>query len=105
MPRNGKKIVEYRKARGWSQKHLADLMGVQQPAVALWEKEKAYPTDENISKLAEIFSVDRKVFFIDPALSEKDLLELFDKLKALPISQQLACASVIREFYELPSNN
>ena len=103
MQKVGPRIAELRKGRGWSQKYLADMMGIKQPAVVRWEKDLTSPTDENISKLSKIFEVERSHFIDIPSLSDKDLHELFDKLKSLPFSQQLACASVIREFYAQPS--
>lgn len=32
-----KSIREERKRRGWTQRHLADLVGVHQPTVARWD--------------------------------------------------------------------
>jgi transcriptional regulator with XRE-family HTH domain len=104
MQKSGSIITEFRKKYRWSQRELAEKVGVKQPSVADWESDRKTPSDENFLKLAEIFGVDRETLVGSPRLSEEDLRDLFEKFKSLSFSQQLACAAVIREFYELPSN-
>lgn len=39
----GKEIKEKRKAKGWTQRELADLVGVTRETVTRWETEKMKP--------------------------------------------------------------
>ena len=51
----GARIRSQRQQHGWSQEHLADLMGVSRQAVTKWESGKATPTAANLFELAELF--------------------------------------------------
>ena len=50
-------ILEARKASQKSQKEVAITLNVSAPAVSDWEREKKYPTAENLKQLADLFSV------------------------------------------------
>ena len=54
-------IRELRKRRGVQQKELSIAIGVSQPTVSDWEKNKNDPSGENLKKLAEFFGVDELV--------------------------------------------
>lgn len=50
-------ILEARKASQKSQKEVAITLNVSAPTVSDWEREKKYPTVENLKQLADLFSV------------------------------------------------
>lgn len=54
-------VRELRKKKGIQQKELALIIGVAQPTVSDWEKNKKDPSDERLDKLAEYFGVDKLV--------------------------------------------
>lgn len=53
----GERIAQLRKARGWSQAELAEMVKVEQPTVQRWEKEKREPTLAKLTELAQLFGV------------------------------------------------
>lgn len=53
----GERICECRKAKGWSQKELAALIGVSNKAVSKWETGAAAPKTETLIKLASALGV------------------------------------------------
>lgn len=53
----GEKILNMRKARGWSQEDLADRIGVTRQAVSRWESNNAKPDADKIIAVCEIFGV------------------------------------------------
>lgn len=54
-------IRELRKKAGVQQKELSIAIGVSQPTVSDWEKNKKDPSGENLKKLADFFGVDELV--------------------------------------------
>lgn len=68
-------VRELRKRKGIQQKELALIIGVAQPTVSDWEKNKKDPSGERLKKLAEYFEVDELVILgkgIDNLSGEKD---------------------------------
>ncbi|MGM9551425.1 MAG: LexA family protein [Clostridia bacterium] len=53
----GEKLKELRKSHNMSQQKLADLLGLGQSTIAMWEKGKNNPEHTSLVKIAEIFSV------------------------------------------------
>lgn len=53
------RVKELRLAAGMQQKELALSIGVRQPAISDWERQKSDPTNENIEKLMALFNVPR----------------------------------------------
>ena len=49
--------------RGWTQKELADLLGVKQSTIAKWERKSAVYRKKTRQKLAKAFSVNEEAFF------------------------------------------
>ena len=54
-------VKELRKKKGIQQKELAIEIGVTQPTISDWEKNKKDPSGERLKKLAEYFGVDELV--------------------------------------------
>ena len=44
-------VFEARKAKGLSQKELADMLGVSNKSVSKWENAEAFPRDDTLDKL------------------------------------------------------
>lgn len=53
----GEKILNLRKARGWSQEEFADRVGVTRQAVSRWEAGTAKPEADKIIAIADLFGV------------------------------------------------
>ena len=62
-------LSEMRHIKGYSQKQLADLMGVGRSTISEWEHGKYLPSQENIEKLGEILEIDPSV--LDTLLKAK----------------------------------
>lgn len=50
-------LKKYRKNNGYTQKQLADVVGVTQQAVAKWETNKASPDPEMLQKISSILNI------------------------------------------------
>ena len=50
-------LKKYRKNNGYTQKQLAEAVGVTQQAVAKWETDKASPDPEMLQKISSILNV------------------------------------------------
>ena len=53
----GEKILNLRKARGWSQEELAEQIGVTRQAVSRWESGAAKPDADKIIAVCDLFGV------------------------------------------------
>ena len=53
----GEKILNLRKARGWSQEELAERIGVTRQAVSRWESGAAKPDADKIIAVCDLFGV------------------------------------------------
>ena len=53
----GEKILNMRKARGWSQEELAERVGVSRQAVSRWESGTAKPDADKIISICDLFGV------------------------------------------------
>lgn len=51
----GKRILELRQAKGWTQKQLAEMIGVTDKAVSKWERGINYPDLSLLEPLAKAF--------------------------------------------------
>lgn len=56
-----------RLARGWSQARLAELVGVQQPTISLWELGGRVPSAEESQRITEAFSANSELVPAPPA--------------------------------------
>lgn len=53
----GEKILNMRKARGWSQEELSEQVGVSRQAVSRWESGAAKPDADRIITICDLFGV------------------------------------------------
>ena len=54
----GTKLTRLRKKKGYTQKEVADLIQVSQPAYHKWETDLAKPAIENLLKISEVYEID-----------------------------------------------
>lgn len=59
----GRRIIEARKARGWSQKELASRCKVDQTAVTKWERGISAPSEPNKVRIAQVLEIDARDLF------------------------------------------
>lgn len=67
------KILQLRKAHGWSQEDLAEKLGVSRQAVSRWESAAAQPDAANILHLSKLFGVTTDYLLHDEYESDNDL--------------------------------
>lgn len=60
------RIKELRLRAGMQQKELAICLGIHQPAISDWERQKADPSPENVEKLMKLFNVERDDIIVPP---------------------------------------
>lgn len=72
----GQKILNMRKARGWSQEELAERVGVSRQAVSRWESNSAKPDADKILAICDLFAVSADYILRDE--QEKQLLSVKD---------------------------
>lgn len=53
----GEKLLNLRRARGWTQEELADQIGVTRQALSKWEASSALPDTKNVVALSKLFGV------------------------------------------------
>lgn len=53
----GEKLLNLRRARGWTQEDLADKIGVTRQALSKWDANSALPDTKNVVALAKLFGV------------------------------------------------
>jgi len=67
----GDKLKQLRKQNGYSQKELADRIGVEDRTIRNWEKGETKPGIEESSKIARILNCDVSYLIDDPTTIEK----------------------------------
>ena len=81
----GEKIVYYRDKKGWTQKALAQRMGITPTRLNYWEKDKREPDVKMLNLLCRTLEVDPKVLLSDeetekaPAPSEDSAEAKYEK--------------------------
>lgn len=104
-------LKELRKEKAISQAKLAEILGLTQDSVSLWEKGKSIPATPYLIKLADFFGVSTDYLLgrsddlgyvtvqtAAPSLSEEEtqLLELFDKMNHAQRIRALAyCEGIV----------
>lgn len=53
----GTKLARMRRAKGYSQDEVAEILKVSQPAYHKWETDASMPTNENIAKICDFFEI------------------------------------------------
>ncbi|MBQ8920232.1 MAG: helix-turn-helix transcriptional regulator [Acidaminococcaceae bacterium] len=102
---SSKKIREYRKLMGWTQKDLGDRLGVKFNTVSGWENGVSEPLQDQLFMMASLFGISINDLFPPTVISnhlldiEKDLLTDFRKLN--PAGQTVAAATV-KGFTQMP---
>ena len=67
------KIIQLRKANGWSQEDLAERLNVSRQAISRWEGATAQPDVANILRLSKLFGVTTDYLLNDEYESDDDL--------------------------------
>ena len=67
------KIIQLRKAKGWSQEALAERLNVSRQAISRWEGATAQPDAANILQLSKLFGVTTDYLLNDEYESDNDL--------------------------------
>ena len=67
------KIIQLRKANGWSQEELAERLKVSRQAISRWEGATAQPDVANILRLSKLFGVTTDYLLNDEYEIENDL--------------------------------
>ena len=67
------KIIEHRKANGWSQEDLADKLNVSRQAISRWENGTALPDAQNILQISKLFHVTTDYLLNDDYESDSDI--------------------------------
>ena len=84
----GEKILNLRKARGWSQEELAERVGVTRQAVSRWESGAAKPDADKIVAICDLFGVSADYLLRDIAAgTERETLPcsgVGEKKNAIP---------------------
>ena len=60
LNKNGKLLCDLRKAKGMTQKEVADILGVVPKTVSKWETGHGFPDVSTVSALADILGVSEK---------------------------------------------
>ena len=102
----GKYIQKHRKAKGYTQQDLADLLGITPKSVSCTERGETFPGYENIFRLAEVLemSLDEFVFGYSRFNNTICIKEINDMLVDLSPEEQgmiigilkAACESMLR---------
>lgn len=72
----GEKILNMRKARGWSQEDLAERVGVSRQAVSRWEADSAKPDADRIIAICDLFGVSADYLLRDMAGERQEAVNL-----------------------------
>lgn len=67
------KIIEHRKANGWSQEDFADKLNVSRQAISRWENGTALPDAQNILQISKLFHVTTDYLLNDDYESDRDI--------------------------------
>ena len=67
------KIIQLRKANGWSQEDLAERLNISRQSISRWEGATAQPDAANILQLSKLFGVTADYLLNDEYESDNDL--------------------------------
>ncbi|MBR2048082.1 MAG: helix-turn-helix transcriptional regulator [Oscillospiraceae bacterium] len=99
----GEKILNLRKARGWSQEELAERIGVTRQAVSRWESDSAKTDADKIIAVCDLFGVSADYLLRDTCTADVDHCGthpqpsngLAKKAQAITIQQWAACGAAL----------
>lgn len=101
----GKRILDLRKAKGWSQTELADKVGISYAQIGRYETKGAQPPAEVIKNIAEV--LDTSVDFLlngsssdkaNATLQDAEVIRYFKDIETLPAEDKAALLRVISAF-------
>lgn len=67
------KIINLRKAHGWSQEDFAEKLNISRQAISRWENDSALPDALNILQISKLFGVTTDYLLNDDYTSDKDI--------------------------------
>ena len=67
------KIINLRKAHGWSQEDLAEKLNISRQAISRWENGTALPDAQNILQISKLFNVTTDYLLHDDYESDRDI--------------------------------
>ena len=101
-PRQGARLVQLRRAAGFSQAELAKLVGESQANIAFWERSAKPPRSDVLPKLAKVLRVRVEDLLTDEhaALPQHpgpvgQIQRIFEEVRKLPRRQQLKVVEVV----------
>ena len=72
LSKNGKLLCDLRKAKGMTQKEVADILGIVPKTVSKWETGRGFPDVSTISALADILGVSEKTILSGEMLKNSE---------------------------------
>lgn len=98
MKKFGEKLKELREERNLSQKELGDKMGgITQQTIAQYEKKKAVPKFETVSKIADALEINPNIFYSDFSQSMADDPEgIGGKIKVARLQKGISQAALAK---------
>jgi transcriptional regulator with XRE-family HTH domain len=104
-PLFGQRLAAIRKSKGWSQRELADKLGVRRELVDYYERRAPNPALDFIQRAAEALGVSAAELIGEEGVRKKRgggpegrMRRLFEQASKLPRSQQEKIAAVIEAF-------
>ena len=67
------KIIQHRKAKGWTQEDLAEKLNVSRQAISRWENGTALPDAQNILQISKLFHVTTDYLLNEDYESDTDI--------------------------------
>lgn len=78
----GKKIQNIRKAKGFTQEKLAELIGIEPPSLSYIETGKFSPSMETVQKLSKVLNIDIwEFFYVENYSNEEMIVEINEAMK------------------------
>lgn len=97
----GERLASLRQAKGFTQKQLAEKIGVSQQDIAYWERQAAAPRGDVLPKLAVVLEVSvDELLGVRPMRNQREgpkgrLHQIFEAASHLPRRQQQKIAEVV----------
>ena len=97
----GNRLYEFRQRRGFSQRHVADSLGITQQSYAAWERRPVALKPEQLAALAQLLgcSVDDLLGIAPKPIKRGGPVgrtrQVFDQVSQLPRSQQRKIVEVV----------